>query len=191
MTGQAHESIEIIAHSDRVEHLLAPYKEHLGDDFCAYRGHVYRVITYAMHFLDGDRDARPIIETALVYHDLGLWTDKTLSYLEPSEALVRADNEAQGWGFDPDVLCAIIRWHHKITSYAGPHHRLVEAVRRADWIDATSGVRRMGLSRAQVRTVEHAIDSHGFATVLRRLMGNLGGSLLGGGVTLLRTVFKW
>ncbi|MEO0911131.1 MAG: phosphohydrolase, partial [Pseudomonadota bacterium] len=70
------DTIAIIDHSDRVESLFEPYRNKIGDDFPAYRGHVYRVITYAMHFLEGDEDARPIVETALVYHDIGLWTEK-------------------------------------------------------------------------------------------------------------------
>lgn len=43
--------IPIVNNSERVEALLLPYKATLGADFKAYRGHVYRVISYAMHFL--------------------------------------------------------------------------------------------------------------------------------------------
>ena len=43
------DAIQIIDHSDRVEQLLDPFREALGGDFEAYRGHVYRTITYAMH----------------------------------------------------------------------------------------------------------------------------------------------
>ena len=46
--------IEVIAESNRVEELFSPYREALGDDFLGYRNHVYRVLTYAMHFLDQD-----------------------------------------------------------------------------------------------------------------------------------------
>ncbi len=185
------EHINIINQSERVEELLEPFKPVIGDDFHAYRGHVYRVITYAMHFLAGDEAARAMIETAFAYHDIGLWTDKELAYLEPSEALALRDNEAQGWGLDPETLRDIIHWHHKVTPYRGRQERLVEAARRADWIDATGGRRRMGLSKAQVRAVEEAIPSYGFASVLQRLAGDLGGDRISGNLKVLRRVFKW
>ena len=92
-----------------------------------------------MHFLDNDPSVERVVETAFVYHDIGLWTDKELAYLEPSEAVALADNARHGWGFDPDLLYGIIHWHHKVFPYQGPHARVIEACRRADWIDASLG----------------------------------------------------
>lgn len=185
------EKIEIIDQSNRVERLFAPYQDALGDDFMAYRGHVYRVITYAMHFLDGDQEALAMVETALVYHDIGLWTDKELAYLEPSEALALADNEKYGWGLDAQLLKDTIHWHHKVFPYRGPNARIVDAVRRADWIDATGGKVRKGLSKDQIADVEAAIPNYGFDAVLQRLAGDLGGSKLRGNLKVVKRVFKW
>ncbi|WP_281188102.1 hypothetical protein [Vibrio harveyi] len=67
--------IEIKRDRPRVELLFAKYKEQLGDDFPGYRNHVYRTITYAMYFLGNDEQYEPLVETAFVYHDIGLWTD--------------------------------------------------------------------------------------------------------------------
>lgn len=183
--------MKIIDYSDRVEKLLSKFEPTIGEDFKSYRGHVYRVLTYAMQFLDGDEEARPIVETALAYHDLGLWTDRELAYLEPSEALVLADNESENWGFDPDALKQMIHWHHKVTPYHGPHQRLVEAVRKADWIDATKGFRRMGLTKVQVKTVEDAIPNYNFLGVLQRLARDYGGNVVSGDLQVLRHVYKW
>ena len=183
--------IEIIAHSDRVEQLLAPYRDVIGDDYPAYRGHVYRVITYAMHFLDGDKDARPFVETAFVYHDIGLWSANELAYLEPSEELALADNERHQWGFDPKLLRNAIHWHHKVFPYRGPGSRIVEAVRKGDWIDATDGKIRKGLTKAQVNAVQTAIPNYDFGAVLQRLAGDLGGNKVSGNLRVLRHVFKW
>ncbi|HGS5163072.1 TPA: hypothetical protein ACMDUA_000290 [Vibrio harveyi] len=107
--------IEIKRDRPRVELLFAKYKEQLGDDFPGYRNHVYRIITYAMHFLGNDEQYEPLVETAFVYHDIGLWTDHELAYLEPSEAAALADNEHFEWGLDPDALRGAIHWHHKIS----------------------------------------------------------------------------
>ena len=35
---------------------------------------------------DQDDAVRSLFETAPVYHDIGLWTDRDFAYLEPSEA---------------------------------------------------------------------------------------------------------
>lgn len=185
------DEIKIIDHSDRVESLFAPYRDIIGADYRAYRGHVYRVITYAMHFLEGDEDARPLIETALVYHDIGLWTENELAYLEPSEEHALADNEKFGWGLDPQLLRDAIHWHHKFFPYHGANQRIVEAVRKGDWIDATDGKIRKGLSKTQVKAVQDAIPNYDFGNVLQRLAGDLGGNKLSGNLRVLRHVFKW
>ncbi|MGB5812601.1 MAG: hypothetical protein WBG86_18845 [Polyangiales bacterium] len=169
--------IEIITHSDRVEALLDPYRITIGRDFDGYRGHIYRVLTYAMHFLGGDPSARPVIEAALVYHDLGLWTHHELAYLEPSTQLAQHDNETHGWGFDSELLHDLIYWHHKITPFSGPHAELVNAVRKADWIDASAGTIRKGMPRPFIGRVTQAIPAAGFYDALKRLGPELTGSV--------------
>lgn len=183
--------IEIVAHSATVEALLAPFWEQLGGDYEGYRGHIYRVLTYTLHFLDGDQSHRREIETALVFHDIGLWTDKALAYLEPSIERALAANAAQGWGIEPSLLRAIIFWHHKAWPYKGPHARVVNAVRRADWIDGTGGMVRMGLPRATIRKVRAAIPDPGFGDTLMRLASDLGGNRLRGLTRVLLKVYKW
>lgn len=84
-----------------VEELLGRYEKLIGKDFPGYRNHIYRTITYAMHFLENAEEYERIVEAAFVYHDIGLWTDRKLAYLEPSEAVAIADNEKFGWGAGP------------------------------------------------------------------------------------------
>lgn len=185
------EPLWIVDNSDYVERLFAPYRETIGADFAAYRGHVFRCITYAMHFLGNEAAHRPLVETAFVYHDIGLWTERELAYLEPSEALALRDNEALALGCDPELLVACIHWHHKITPYRGRGSDVVNAVRKADWIDASQGHLRKGLSREQVVRVEAAIPDYGFPGVLQRLALDLGGSAVNGNFRVLRKVFKF
>lgn len=186
-----HEALAIVDHSDRVERLFLPYKDVIGKDYLAYRGHVYRTITYAMHFLRQRDEHRALVETALVYHDIGLWTDRELAYLEPSEALALRDNSERGFGLDPVLLRAAIHWHHKVLPYVGSGAEVVNAVRKADWIEASQGLIRKGLSREQVAKVQTAIPDYGFPDVLQRLAADLGGSKLRGNLRVLRRVFKW
>ena len=185
-------SIRIIAHCDSVEALLAPFRERIAGDYAGYRGHIYRVLTYAMHFLQGETTHRPAIEAALVYHDIGLWTDRELAYLEPSIRRVIADNAAHGWGLDPDLLARLIHWHHKILPYRGSHSAVVNAVRKADWVDATGGLIRHGLTRAEIAAVTAEIPEHGFHQSLNRLAAELAeGNRLKGLGRVLRHVYKW
>ena len=176
---------------ERVEALLAPYEEVIGGDFAAYRNHVYRTVTYAMHFLAGDVTHEPLVETAMVYHDIGLWTDRELAYLEPSEAVALADNEKHGWGLNPDALRGAIHWHHKMFRYRGPHETVIEACRKGDWVDASKGVVRHGLSRRQVAAVDDVFPNLGFHETLLRLAKDYGGSTLVGGWKVTRGILKF
>jgi len=185
-------SIEIIDHSETVEALLSPFQEQIGGDYAGYRGHIYRVLTYAMRFLGNDETHRRAIETALVYHDIGLWTDHDLAYLEPSIRRVIDDNAAKGWGLDPELLRNLIYWHHKVLPFRGEDADVVNAFRKADWVDATGGLIRHGLTRAEVDAVTAAIPEQGFRDTLNRLAGDLaGGNTLKGLSRVLLRVYKW
>ncbi|MEM0927523.1 MAG: phosphohydrolase [Planctomycetota bacterium] len=183
--------INISRNRVRIEQMLERYRDVIGADYAGYRNHVYRTVTYAMHFLDGDVDAEPSVETAMVYHDIGLWTDKQLAYLEPSEDVVVADNERYGWKLDANVLRGIIHWHHKMTRYRGPHERIIEACRKADWVDASKGWLRKGLKRKMIAAVEAAFPNEGFHKALLRLAKDYGGSTLIGGIRVTRGIVKW
>jgi len=183
--------IKIKLERPRVEELFARYENVIGKDFPGYRNHVYRTITYAMHFLEYEPGFEPLVETAFVYHDIGLWTDHELAYLEPSEAVALADNEKYGWGLNADALRGAIHWHHKIFPYQGPHEQVIEACRKADWIDASKGTIRKGLSKAAVKEVEAAFPNLGFHDTLLRLAKDYGGSMLVGGIKVTRGIVKW
>lgn len=183
--------IFIITESPRVEALLAPYREKLGADYVGYRNHILRVLTYALHFLGGNEEHLPLIETALAYHDIGMWSDGELAYLEPSIREAIAANAREGWGYDPALLRVLIAEHHKLRAYRGPNADLVNAVRKADWIDASGGLLRKGLTRAQVAAVTAAIPVAGFPQTLMRLAKDLaGGNRLRGLTRVLTRVYR-
>jgi hypothetical protein len=175
----------------RVEELLAPYRTLIGRDYGGYRNHVYRCVTYAMHYLASADEYEKLVETAFVYHDIGLWTDKKLAYLEPSEAVALRDNEKYSWGLDPDALRGAIHWHHKVFKYKGVHATVIEACRKADWIDATQGWCRKGISRSDIAKVESTFPNCGFHKTLLRLAKDYGGSTFVGGIKVMRGIVKW
>ena len=173
------------------EELFARYETLIGRDFPGYRNHVYRTITYAMHFLGNVKEHERLIEAAFVYHDIGLWTDHELAYLEPSEAVAIADNQKLGLGLDPDLLRSAIHWHHKILPYTGPHKEIIEACRKADWIDASKGMLRKGMSRDAIAEVEAAFPNLGFHDSLMRLAKDYGGSTVAGSIKVILGIVKW
>ncbi|MGF1562034.1 MAG: phosphohydrolase [Geminicoccaceae bacterium] len=187
----ATQAIEIITHSATVERLLAPLRAMLGEDYEPYRGHIYRVLTYSLYFLGRDHQHRQAVETALVYHDIGMWSDKELAYLQPSIERVLEANARDGWGLDGSLMSAIIRYHHKVFPYRGPHAETVNAVRRADWIDATGGKVRMGVPRTEIARVLAAIPEQGFLAILMRQADDLGGHRFAGLSRVLLNVYTW
>lgn len=162
-------SIRVIESSPMVEKLLEPYRDVIGDDYAGYRGHIYRVLSYTLHFLNGDETHRDAIELALVFHDIALWTDKELAYLEDSATHAQHINETQNLGIEPQLLHDMIYYHHKITPYRGPHQEVINAFRKADWIDATKGILAKGMPRMHIRKVKAAIPAAGFYETLMRL----------------------
>jgi hypothetical protein len=184
-------SITIKLERPYVEELFKRYEDLIGRDFPGYRNHVYRTITYAMHFLGNAAEYERLVETAFVYHDIGLWTDHELAYLEPSEAVAIADNQKLGLGLDPDLLRDAIHWHHKIFPYTGPHRDIIEACRKADWIDASKGMLRKGISRAAIREVEAAFPNLGFHNSLMRLAKDYGGSTIVGAIKVTLGIVRF
>ena len=94
---------------------------------------------------------------------------------------------------DPDALRGAIHWHYKITDYCGPHEEVIEACRKADWIDANKGMLCMGMSKTNIEAVEAAFPNHGFHDTLVRLAKDSinGGSTLGGLIQVVWGIMKW
>ncbi len=183
--------ITIKTERPRVEELLERYRTAIGNDYEGYRNHVYRIVTYAMHFLNNAPEHERLVETAFAYHDIGLWTHHQLAYLEPSEAVALEDNQKFSWGLDPDTLRGAIHWHHKVFRYQGANQEVIEACRKADWIDATQGWVRKGMARSSISKVESAFPNCGFHKSLMRLAKEYGGSTLVGGFKVMRGIVKW
>jgi hypothetical protein len=191
-------SIEVHKNSKHLEERLTKYKDLIGEDYEGYRNHIYRVLTYSLHYLNTDRahfaDIQkfiPVIEEALVFHDIGLWTDKQLSYLEPSsfrakEALHDIYSEEE-----LTLLHNIIFWHHKVTDFEGEHKDIVNAVRKADWIDATMGLVNFGMPNPLITEVNAVLPESGFHRTLVEIGPRYYGYNVYKIVTELVTILKW
>jgi hypothetical protein len=145
-----------------VEEVLHDHASELGHDLTAYRNHVYRVVNLYLAIVGDSRVELEKIAVAAVFHDLGIWTNKTFDYITPSVALARAHLAARGAAdWIPEIEAMIVN-HHKITPSRGDPQSTVESFRRADWIDVTRGLRRFGLTRTFIAAVDATWPNAGF-----------------------------
>lgn len=183
----------------------------LGDDYEGYRNHCLRVLTFAMHFLDNkvSKEEMNLMAMAVAYHDIALWTDGVLDYLEPSVAVMDRDAQAnrnflkgddeetyaEDWFFTPAEMATareIIRQHHKYTPFRSEddvNERLINAVRKADWADATMGAVRYKLPASYLEAAYAALPEAGFHRRLLSFTGSLSKSFFGRFEVL--NILKW
>jgi hypothetical protein len=153
----------LITQDDTIDAILDPYRGALGPSlYAGYRSHAYRMVNYARALTapEPDRDERLAVMAA--FHDLPFCLEGTLDYLGPAADLADAWLEAHGRAAWRDEIRRMIAHHHKIRPYRGPSAPLVEATRKADWIDVTFGALRFGLARSYVREVAAAFPLDGF-----------------------------
>lgn len=128
-----------------IDDVLNDYAAALRDDFVGYRNHVYRVANLCLAM--AGRSELEKIAVAAVFHDLGIWANGTFDYIVPSIALAHDYLVAHAREDWTAVVERMIEDHHKITPSTAGSDSLIEAFRRADWIDVTRGLRRFGIPR--------------------------------------------
>jgi hypothetical protein len=145
-----------------VDEVLDNHASELGDDLTAYRNHVYRVVNLSVAIVGDTSVELEKIVIAAVFHDLGIWTNKTFDYIDPSLALARDHLAARGMAdWIPEIEAMIVD-HHKVTRSGAQPQLLVESFRRADWIDVSRGLRRFGLPRPFIAAVRSMWPGAGF-----------------------------
>lgn len=153
---------------DRLEELLRPWRPVVGSAFKGYRNHVYRMVHFCVRLLESPtHEERQKILIAGAFHDIGLWVDDTVDYIDPSvpPALEYLDrNGLSAWSEEIETM---IREHHKITPYRG-RYPLVEVFRRGDLADVSLGWIRFGLPSEYVTSVKRTFPNAGFHAFLAR-----------------------
>jgi len=156
------ERASLLTRVPTVDEVLDYHASQLGNDLTAYRNHVYRIVNLSVAIGGDTHIELEKIAIAAVFHDLGIWTNKTFDYIAPSVALARAHLAARGMtDWIPEIEAMIVD-HHKVTSSRPDPQSLVESFRRADWIDVTFGLRRFGLPRPFIAAVGAAWPDAGF-----------------------------
>ena len=155
--------VKIITQDALIDSILDPYRASLKSTlFEGYRNHVYRMLNFgrALAPPEPERDERLAIMAA--FHDLPFVLDGNLDYLDRAADLADTWLVRHGRTTWRDEIRLMIGHHHKIRSYRGPSAPLVEATRKADWIDVSFGALRFGLPRTYVRDVATAFPLDGF-----------------------------
>jgi len=145
-----------------IDDVLQYHASELGHDFIAYRNHVYRVANLCLAIVRDSGVELEKIAVAAVFHDLGIWTNKTFDYISPSVTSARKYLTVRGLADWIPAIEAMIVDHHKITPSRAHPRSLVESFRRADWIDVSRGLRRFGLPRALIAAVATTWPDAGF-----------------------------
>lgn len=149
--------------------LLDEWRDALDLNHAAYRNHVHRIyhLTRALRGRTDETEDR-LIAIAAVFHDIGIWSHKTLDYLDPSAALASAWLDDHGWSSAAPVVRDMILNHHKLRR-AGPSRDLVEAFRRADWLDVSQGLLTFDLPKGVYAGIKKQFPYLGFHTLLLKL----------------------
>lgn len=129
-----------------IESLIEPHRAELGKHYDAYRNHVLRQLAFCEQ-LGGDQisdDTRFAWQIAGAFHDLGIWSEKTWNYLEPSAALAERWLIENGREDLTPIVARMVHEHHGLRA-RGDATDPVEVFRRADVIEVWLGLRRYGL----------------------------------------------
>jgi hypothetical protein len=151
---------DLLTRIPTIDDVLNDHAAALRDDFLGYRNHVYRIANLCVAV--AGRSELEKIAIAAVFHDLGIWTNRTFDYIAPSIALAHdylVARACEDWATEIERMIAD---HHKITPSTADPALLVEAFRRADWVDVTRGLRHFGIPRPLVARLFATWPSAGF-----------------------------
>jgi len=176
----------------------------LGQDYDRYRNHCLRVYTFSKYFLpefvvEEMPNAFDILAVALAYHDVALWTDGALDYLDPTvkqmDSYLSKEEEDSILNVEElEIAEIIIEEHHKFTPYNGGKNAtvnaLVNAARKADWADFTIGVVGWGLPAGLLEAAYDQVPELGFHMMLAKMGSRLSPDSLVGRLAVLK-IFKW
>lgn len=144
-----------------IEELFQKFKPIMGRDYHKYKNHVYRVFLNCL-IMDNDKNNEEKYAYAAVFHDIGIWTDNTIDYLEPSIAQACAYLAENGRKDLVADITLMIYWHHKIRSYRDRQNKIVETFRKADWIDVSLGLLTFGFNKQKIKENRKRFPNLGF-----------------------------
>ena len=144
-----------------IDQILDIHSDVLKQDIRKYKNHVYRVYELTQ-IIDPSEANQEKYAIAGAFHDLGIWTNNTFDYLNPSVGLAKEYLKANGKEDWIDEISLMIDMHHKLSKYEGKFVNTVETFRRADSIDVMLGLLRYGVKKSDIRKIRKAYSNSCF-----------------------------
>ncbi|MCC6583384.1 MAG: hypothetical protein IT271_06755 [Chitinophagales bacterium] len=160
-------SEHIVKQHPVIEALFASYSDVLGSDIERYKNHVYRIFNYSLYLSKNASEEKYAI--AAFFHDIGIWTNHTFDYLQPSIALAKEyliQSGKENWS---EEITLMIDQHHKISSYSGTFESTTEIFRKADWADVSLGLIRFEIPATFTQQAKTQFPYKGFHFFLVKL----------------------
>ncbi|MAA74320.1 MAG: hypothetical protein CMN28_06390 [Salinisphaeraceae bacterium] len=145
-----------------LEALFEPWQAVIGEDYAGYRNHVYRMVHFCLALRDCDEQEREKVFIAGVFHDLGIWTERSIDYIDPSVRLAQDYCARAGLEAWSDEIGLMISEHHKLRAYRDARYPLVEVFRRGDLVDFSLGLFKFDVSKVYFAQVTAALPNAGF-----------------------------
>ena len=148
-----------------IEDILSKFKSAIGADYDKYKNHVYRVFLNCL-LIDSEKNNEEKYAIAAVFHDIGIWTNHTFDYLNPSieqAKIYLTETNKTGW---IDEISLMIYWHHKMSKYQGAQEEIVENFRKADWIDVSLALRTFKFDKKKIHETRRRFPNLGFHVFL-------------------------
>lgn len=201
----------LVVKYDPIEMHLSKFESMIGEDYKGYRGHIYRVFNFANilspNLSDKDKE---LIGVALVYHDIGLWSDKVLAYIDPScdflmnnANKINKENNKNEYNENELLLMHhIVKYHHKITKYNPKDGKvlnekypsfvdIVDKVKDADIVDFSKGKITKGVEKDAIGQVLLTIPNDGFHDALNAKGPQFHGRNVFKIINEIRKIYYW
>ncbi|PHR59573.1 MAG: hypothetical protein COA44_01125 [Arcobacter sp.] len=152
----------------QIDTILKPYLEVIGSDI-GYINHTKRMLLYALELQDLDDVQKEKFIIALSFHDLGIWTEQSFDYLDPSVCLAQKYlKEHDKMEYKKDVV-SMINLHHKLTPIKD--NDLAELFRKVDMIDVYWGAVSFGIDKKKMKEIKKAFPNNSFHLTLMKWFG--------------------
>ena len=153
-----------------IDGILKEYQSVIGRDYQGYLNHCKRVAACCLILCQDQRqEVCEKIAIAVAFHDIGIWTAKTIDYIEPSVEEMHkylTSNQLLDW---QEEITLMISEHHKLTITKCLEYPLVEHFRQADYADFSFGFIRSGIPMSEFKKLTHQFPNAGFHKALMAL----------------------
>lgn len=151
-----------------VDEILNSYADRIGRDMVPYRNHVYRLLNFFSALNNPQGEVPEVVQIAGAFHDIGIWTDHTWDYLEPSIERAEAYLVERGLEARKAEVAALIFEHHKIRPYTKEYAETVEIFRKADLVDVSLGIIKHQIPASFILAVKKSFPNAGFHWLLTK-----------------------